>query len=345
MAPFQCYPIDDPNAQWTYCPSYGAAIAFAALFGIVTVTHTIQAVIYRKPFALVMIMGGSWEIGGYVFRALSVRDQLNSSLFTAQQLLILLAPLWINAFVYMLLGRMIHFFLVEDRIYGIRARKITLMFVLFDITAFLVQGAGGSMTSSENTLDTQKLGIHIYMGGVGIQLAFILIFLVLAIRFQKLVKQQAQYNPIDQSHPLYAPTKTTNNAIFMLYTIYCVLFLIVFRNIYRLIEFSLGIFSSITTHEWFTYVFDSLPMLSAILIFCVFHPGKVLRGVNADFSEENKERKRVKKAAKDSKKEEKRNAEQEKKAAKRAAKEMQKMKKAHKKSKGLYEEVNLGEEL
>lgn len=94
MPNFKCYPISDPNAQWEYCPSYAAAIAFSVLFGIVTVGHTIQAILYRKPFALVLIMGAAWETAGYIFRTLSVEHQLNETYSTAQDLLILLAPLW-----------------------------------------------------------------------------------------------------------------------------------------------------------------------------------------------------------------------------------------------------------
>ncbi len=87
----------------------------------------------------------------------------------------------------------------------------------------------------------------------------------------------------------------------LLYVLYLVLGLIIFRNIYRLIEFSLGVESSITTHEWYAYVFDAVPMLFALLVFNVYHPGRVLRGPRSDFSEENqmlKQHKKDKKAAK-----------------------------------------------
>lgn len=94
MPHFKCYPISNPDTLWEYCPSYGAAIALSALFGGVTLAHIIQAILYRKPFAFVIIMGAIWETGGYVFRILSVEHQMSAGLYTAQQLLILLAPLW-----------------------------------------------------------------------------------------------------------------------------------------------------------------------------------------------------------------------------------------------------------
>jgi hypothetical protein len=35
----------------------------------------------------------------------------------------------------------------------------------------------------------------------------------------------------------------------------------------------------LNTHEWIFYIFDSLPMLPAILVFCVWHPAKFFNGV------------------------------------------------------------------
>ena len=139
MLRFKCYPIDDPNSIWNYCPSFPAAVLFCDLFGIVTIVHIIQASIYMKPFTLVLCIGAAWECAGYAFRILSVMYELNSTYATVQQLLILLAPLWVNAFIYMVIGRAIHFFLDDDRVFGIRARRVTFMFVLFDIVAFPCQ--------------------------------------------------------------------------------------------------------------------------------------------------------------------------------------------------------------
>lgn len=320
MSNFKCYPVSDPNSNWDYCPSFGAAILFCVLFGITTAIHITQTTLYKKPFALIVCMGAAWECGGYIFRTLSVVHQLNSTFALVQLLLILLAPLWINAFVYMVLGRAIHFFLDDDRVLRIRARHITLMFVLFDIAAFLVQATGGAMTSSSEPLSTQKLGLHIYMGGVGLQLFFICVFIALASQFQRklhiMMRQAGISRPTLLStfrgtpHMRYYASidgladesyKAPERAIHILYVIYTALLLIIFRNIYRLIEFSQGVLSNITTHEWYAYVFDAVPMLFALIILAFFHPGRVLRGPRCDFTEENRAMKEEKKAKKQAK--------------------------------------------
>jgi RTA1 like protein len=44
--------------------------------------------------------------------------------------------------------------------------------------------------------------------------------------------------------------------------------------VYRVIEFILGINGYPFSHEWIFYVFESLPMLPAIGVFCIWYPGK-----------------------------------------------------------------------
>jgi hypothetical protein len=56
--------------------------------------------------------------------------------------------------------------------------------------------------------------------------------------------------------------------------------------VYRLIEFILGIGGYPFSHEWIFYVFESLPMLPSIGIFCIYHPGKYLSR-RKDLGDEN----------------------------------------------------------
>lgn len=60
--------------------------------------------------------------------------------------------------------------------------------------AFMVQGAGASIASANDIPPKQlALGLHIYMGGIGLQQFVILIFTYLAIRFQQRTRQE-EYN-------------------------------------------------------------------------------------------------------------------------------------------------------
>lgn len=86
-------PPDQCNAMYDYYPSFNAAVAFSVIFGLLFMVHLVQAFTYKTGFVWVIVMGVGWELGGYVTRALSTKNQQSSGLATATQLLVLLAPL------------------------------------------------------------------------------------------------------------------------------------------------------------------------------------------------------------------------------------------------------------
>ncbi|KAL4937752.1 RTA1 like protein-domain-containing protein [Aspergillus oleicola] len=267
-------PPTECNALYSYYPSFGAAVAFSVLFGILIVTHFVQAVSHKAGFAWVILMSATWEFGGYLTRTLSTRHQQSESLATVSQILILLAPLWVNAFDYMVLARMIHFFMPERRIGMIKPSHLTTLFVLLDIGSFIVQAVGGLMASPNSSADTMQTGIHIYMIGMGVQEFFILLFLLIAITFHRRVLHLDNAGALPENKTQWRG---------MLYALYASLLFITVRIIFRLVEYSSGteLSNSIVSHEWFMYVFDAVPMCVAIGIWCLSHPGVVLKGPDA----------------------------------------------------------------
>lgn len=120
--------------MYNYCPSLAAAIVFSVLFGLSTLLHVVQALIYRKKFCWVIVMAGIWETAGFVTRVFTTFDPTSLAFGIPSQLLILLSPLWINAFDYMLLGRIVYYFSPSQKIGGIKAQRLALCFVLLDVT-------------------------------------------------------------------------------------------------------------------------------------------------------------------------------------------------------------------
>lgn len=89
----------------------------------------------------------------------------------------------VNAFAYMLLARMIYFFLPRHMVYSIPASVLAIIFVSLDFVSFVIQLTGGSYAGPTAPVAMQMKGVHIYMGGIGLQQFFILIFLGLAVKF------------------------------------------------------------------------------------------------------------------------------------------------------------------
>lgn len=152
--------LSDPDMQWPYCPSFPAATAFTALFGTLCLAHLLQAIYYRKAFCWVICMASTWETVGFVFRLLGARDPRNQTYAVGSNILILLAPLWINAFAYMVVGRMAYYWLPGKRLWKIKARTLTTWFVWLDVITFLVQATGGSMIDQTDP-GTAQIGLDV----------------------------------------------------------------------------------------------------------------------------------------------------------------------------------------
>ena len=257
-------------------------------------------------------MGSLWEMTAFILHSLGAKDQQNIAYATVYNVLFLLAPLWINAFVYMTFARMVFYFTADQKVWRVKAVSLAKYFVWLDIGSFIVQAVGGTMATPGASPQIVQTGINVYMAGIGIQEAFILFFVGLMVVFHRrseAVEKAGMHIRENSWRPL-------------LYALYAVLVLITIRIIYRIAEFAGGITPSnpIPFHEEYAYALDAFPMMLAILILAVFHPGRTLVGVDSEFPRlTRKEKKAIKKAKKDAKKADK-EAKKEEKAAKKAEK-------------------------
>ncbi|KAI0126217.1 RTA1 domain-containing protein [Xylariales sp. AK1849] len=260
------------GALWKYYPSFIAAVIFAVIFGGLTVLHIWQAAHYKKRWLWVIIMASIWEFLAFTFRAISTKYQQSAGVYLVSQIFILLAPLWVNAFAYMTLGRMIHFFLLPSRsLLRTPASTIAAGFVALDIISFVIQLVGGTMAGPASPPEDQLRAIHIYMGGIGMQEIFIIGFLCLAVKFQREMSRDRK-SIVDRAAGLR-----------ILYALYFSLAMITVRIIYRLVEFSSGSTdNSLTRQESYFYVLEAAPMVFAIAVFNVLHPAAVINGSGSE---------------------------------------------------------------
>ncbi|KAI8246907.1 hypothetical protein K4K55_000053 [Colletotrichum sp. SAR 10_96] len=198
---------------WPYVPSFEGNLALAILFGLSALVHLVQAVMYKQRYCWVIIMAGVWETSAFVLRTLGAKDGRVLPFYIISSLTFMLAPLWINAYAYMVGARIVHFSLPDRRVFRIKASYMTKLFVGADLVCFGVQGAGGSMLSGQGSTSTMQTGKVLYTAGCIVQLIFIAAFTAVVVQLHIKVRK----NP---------PSAWNANSLQLIWVIFIVLILI-----------------------------------------------------------------------------------------------------------------------
>jgi hypothetical protein len=311
-----------PKDVWFYNPSFALAVVGIIIFQVpiavllyFTLRHSKG---YRHRYFVCVLIGAVLEELGYIFRAISIKHQTSrvrsfvhillnlppeslsltvsiclvpQAPFILSAVLIVIAPLFVAAGLYMLLSHLIPAILPADHrhIYGISPRFLAKIFVASDIISLLTQTAGAGLASNKtakrSALDTGK---DVLMAGLALQVATISIFLIVVFGFHQRARFVENENSSDKGW------KKVILGVYIAATLVQVGCWLSFfprvgqgvtntvqmRSVYRLIEFAMGFEGYLYTHEWPFWVFDSILMLAAVSVLCICHPAKWLSNIS-----------------------------------------------------------------
>lgn len=196
---------------------------------------------------------------GYISRAISAKSPESLAPFISQSLLILLPPSLYAATIYMLYGRIVHCTKRPD-LSTIAPTKVTKIFVIGDVIAFLLQCSGGGLMAISGMSST---GQKVIVFGLFFQLLFFGFFLYVSVKFALRIRQT-------QEGFFGASWRTLLHILFLMAA------LIIFRCVYRVVEFLQGHDGYLISHEVYMYLFDTLPMLIVQVLFHYWRPYKMV---------------------------------------------------------------------
>ncbi|KAL5000856.1 RTA1 like protein-domain-containing protein [Aspergillus recurvatus] len=262
------------NSIYGYNPSIPAAAIFIVLFGISTGYHLHQLIKARALYFIPFVVGGVFQILGYLFRILSHNHTNSIPLYALQTVLILLAPALYAASIYMVLGRLIvHLDAQEHSL--VRVKWMTKIFVAGDVISFLMQCGGGGLMSSDDT-STRQTGETITIIGLAVQIIFFGFFLITALVFHIRINKAPTAISIEtKTH--WRGNVTARNWVTLLLAMYVVSVLILVRSVFRMVEFINGYGGYIMSHEVFIYIFDAVLMVVVMAVLNFWHPSFVIR--------------------------------------------------------------------
>lgn len=288
-----------------------ANVIFTVAFVILFIAHICYTIWTKNHyFGGAFILGTGIEWVGYLARALSVKDDANTSKFLCQIICLTMAPAFIMAGVYYILAQLLVVHQSELKTdYSIfKPLWFSYIFIFCDIVSLVMQAIGGAIaaTSLEDFRDILP-GTHIMLSGIAFQVFSMTLFLFLLFHFlfriyfranpnikfscrtlfdlffqtengKKLTaKLDPYYNPAyihvrQRKYFPYFPLIITTSVLF-----------VYIRCIYRVVELSQGWRGYLIVHEAFVMSLDALMVLLTALIYLPFHP-VILFGKDANLS-------------------------------------------------------------
>ncbi|SMR60716.1 unnamed protein product [Zymoseptoria tritici ST99CH_3D1] len=264
-----------------YHPNAAAAIIFIATFGLATLGH-IGHIFWLRAWHFIPLLIGcvskyndnprpllaladplEVETFGYYVRFWLSRSPTNFKAYVLYDLLVLPAPIFLAATIYMSLSRIIMALAAQD-LSPVRPSRMSKWFIFGDVVCFLVQlaGVGMGVTTSRNI---QEIGAKVVVVGLVFQILVFALFISAAVTLYRRYKSQVG--------PDSGPLEWRRYLISLLTASGC----IVIRNIVRGVEHAQGPDGSIASHEVFVYLFDALLMLCAVVLMLALHPGYLQR--------------------------------------------------------------------
>lgn len=282
---------------YKYTPNVGASVLFIVLFSLGTIIITYQVYFHAiklkrklplwgrageseqknlrflnvKEFVgayVPLLVGCLLEVIGYIGRAVSNNNREKLAPYILQSVLLLIAPTFFAASIYMIFGRMARLVFAES--YVLLPTKInTTTYVLADIFSLLIQASGGGLMASKGSATT---GSHLATAGLFIQIGTFGIFVLNEIFFIWKVRNS----------PSNMIATMSRKWVFLNFMLFANSILILLRSIVRAIEFIQGYSGQIASHEFYIYVFDALPMFLLVASFSLLFYYNNLLAVNEE---------------------------------------------------------------
>ncbi|KAJ7072880.1 RTA-like protein, partial [Mycena amicta] len=259
------------------------AIIALFLYGASGIVHWIQFFRSqpRAKWILSLPIGMTTMAVGFALRIVfagSLGKNIYIVMYLFPQLIPLIQPCLFLATDYAILSHLTATFdtAVTQRCLLIRPTHIVKIFVWSDVLTFLLQAAGGSLTTSKNH-SAANLGNTIAIVGLVLQAASFGLFTVVLVVFAYRVRQRfpQAWGPyrlqLEELSPIFSPAPIDDWRILLgVVGVTCIGILT--RSIFRIVEFSGGFTGTVATHEGYFYAFDALPLWLSMTLYCTSWP-------------------------------------------------------------------------
>ncbi|KAF9041127.1 RTA1-domain-containing protein [Hymenopellis radicata] len=276
--------LEAEESQYGYTPTKYVCLILLVLFSISTLIHTAQAIRYRMLWPIpTILLAGLLEIAGWAGRFWSSFDDTKDSPFMLQIVTTIIGPTPFLAANFIIFGAIVR--IMGQGYSRLSPRYYSIIFVSCDVISLVVQGAGGGIAASGNTLEDANMGGNIMLGGIVFQLVVMTLFLFLAAEFfyrfftdspiagRAFARVETEDSHVTLTNSGY---RLSRNMRLMLVALFFNTACLYIRAIYRTIELAGGWHGAIIETEIWFNIFDGAMVVLAFYAMNFAHPGRLL---------------------------------------------------------------------
>ncbi|GAA5989625.1 hypothetical protein JCM5350_003199 [Sporobolomyces pararoseus] len=278
LAKAEAFTSDGTRIIAGYEPKIALSVIGIVLYGLAGTLHWIHW--WRNKnnrYMLTLTIGMTCMVIGFILRVVYNSALDSVGVYAIMTLFILLSPCAFLATNYMLLTRIARALNAESALF-IKASLVTKIFVWCDVFTFLLQGAGGGLSSQPTSAD---LGHKIALVGIALQLVSYCLFTFLLIFFGFKAPQKSPHlKQHSTTRDSYAPFSTTplHKWKNLWYLLLVTSVGIIVRSAFRLAEYTQGYYGYLPTHEAYFWLLDALPLWIAMSLYSIFWPPRFIKG-------------------------------------------------------------------
>ena len=259
-------------ANFRYLPNLGGNAFFVAVFAALFVINIPLGIIYKTWGVMVgMLLGVALEAVGYGGRVWDRTLPFDQNPFLIYIICLTIAPAFLTAAIYLCLSRLVVVYGEGNAFF--KPRTYSIVFMIFDFIALVLQGAGGGIASSSNNNPTQsQAGINVMIAGLAWQVVSLTIFAGFCADLAWGVRKGR--GPVPAR---FANLRESRKFRLFMWMLGFATLLIYIRSIYRVAELSAGFHSDLANNEVAFMVLDGALISLASIILTVLQPGVVFK--------------------------------------------------------------------
>jgi hypothetical protein len=263
-------PHDARIIIYGFVPSFALCLIAIILFFLMLMAHLFQTIKYRAWYFLPFVLGILMEVVGYIARSLSAKkDPYNIPYFVLEYFFIVVAPVFFTASIYVCLNKLIAWSqdvgFNASRSRWLHPRWILIGFLASDLVTTAMQIAGAATVGKrESDRKDPTTANNILLAGLAVQTLSFTTFLFILIVFVISLEGEREFGPDLRGKSAFVAALLSASVLILL------------RIVFRLAETSQGVFGFLMTHEAFFGALEFAPVIVAVGILALWHPGRSL---------------------------------------------------------------------